>query len=122
MQLYIILGLGVYFFFLIMQLRKNNLELKYSLLWMFTGLVMLVFAVFPGLLVLVSDILQFRAASNALFVILIGLGMLIMMALTAIISRHKQRIKVLTQTAALLDKRVREAEKHIKLLTTIDGE
>ena len=48
---------------------------------------------------------------NALYVIAIGFVMVLLMALTSIVSRQSDRIKSLVQDNAMLEKRIREMEQ-----------
>ena len=47
---------------------------------------------------------------NALFVMILGFVVMILMALTSIVSRQAVRIRILVQENAILEKRVRELE------------
>jgi hypothetical protein len=91
-------------------LRKKALSLKYSLLWLLSALAMLVLSIFPSVLFFFADLLGFTLASNALFAILLGFVIVILLSLTSIVSRQNEHIKTLTQANALLEKRVRELE------------
>ena len=68
-------------------------------------------SLFPQLLGLVTSLLGFQVESNALFAILFFFVLLILMSLTSIISKQNEAIKQLVQYTALLEKRVREAER-----------
>jgi len=105
--------IGVVFFFgiIIFFLRKDALSLKYTLLWLISGIIMLVVSIFPSILVFISKIFGFQVASNALFTLMLGFFLMILLSLTSIVSRQTDRIKTLAQTIALLEKRVREMEE-----------
>lgn len=107
----ILIGIIVYYFILIMLLRQKRLTLKYTLLWLFSGLMMLILSVFPQLLNGITRLLGIQLQSNALFAILFFCTMIILMSLTSIISKQNEAIKQLVQYTALLEKRVREAER-----------
>lgn len=106
----VLLAIGIYFGLLAVLLRKKSLSLPYALLWLFSGLVMLVFTVFPGLLDGFTRLLGFQVASNALFALLFFCVLLILMFLTSVNSRHAESLKSLTQEMARLEKRLRELE------------
>ena len=106
----VLLAIGIYFGLLTVLLRKKSLSLPYALLWLFSGLVMLVFTVFPGLLDGFTRLLGFQVASNALFALLFFCVLLILMFLTSVNSRHAESLKSLTQEVARLEKRLRELE------------
>jgi len=62
-------------------------------------------------LTVIAGLLGFELASNALFSLLLGFVIVILLSLTAIVSRQSERIKTLVQTTALLEKRIRELEE-----------
>ena len=111
LRISILLAIGVYFVLLVILLRKKSLTLRYSLLWLFTGLVMLFFTLFPGLLAWMTALLGFKLGSNALFAILFFCLLIILISLTSVISRQGEAIKRLSQEHALLEKRLRELEE-----------
>lgn len=110
MRYAILLAIALYFVILIVLLRKKQLTLRYTLLWLFSGLVMLVLTLFPHLLGGISSMLGFQVQTNALFAILFFFTLLILMSLTSIISRQNEYIKRLVQQTALLEKRLRDLE------------
>lgn len=107
----ILIAVVVYFVILFVLLRQKRLTLRYTLLWLFAGVVMLLLALFPQLLRTVTNLLGFQLQSNALFAILFFCVLIILMSLTSIISKQSESIKRLVQTTALLEKRIRELEK-----------
>lgn len=110
MRYAILLAIAVYFVILVAMLRQKRLSLRYALLWLFSGLVLLVLSLFPGLLRMVTTTLGFQVQSNALFAILFFFVLLILMSLTSITSKQNEYIKRLVQQTALLEKRLRELE------------
>ena len=111
MQLCTIAAVLIFFFAIINLIKNRRLLLKYSLLWLFSGLAMLVLAVFPGLLDRFARLLGIYSSVNALFAVLIFCGLVVMISFTVIISRDNQQIVRLAQKTALLEKRIRELEK-----------
>lgn len=111
LQVSMIIAVVIYFGLLVHFLKRQRLNLKYSLLWLFSGIVMLVLALFPQLLNKVSALLGIYSPVNALFAIIFFCIIIILMSLTAIVSKLNDRVTRLTQSLALLDKRVRNDEK-----------
>lgn len=114
LQIFAIVAILIFFVALINLLRKNQLALKYSLLWLFSGLVMLILAIFPGVLDWFANLIGVYSAVNALFAVLICIGVLLMISFTVIISREKQEITRLVQEMAAIDKRLRDLEEKEK--------
>ena len=46
----LIIGILLYFAFLFLLLKKNSLNLKYTLLWLLTGVIMLLVVLVPGVI------------------------------------------------------------------------
>jgi len=111
LQISLIIGIVLYFVVIIYFLKKNTLTLKYSLLWLLSGFIMLIFAVFPSLVNTLISFVGILSITNGLFAISIFMILMILMSLTAILSKMKAQNKQLIQSCALLEKRVRELEK-----------
>lgn len=101
----------VYFLLLSLLLRKNRFLLKYSLLWIFAGITMLVLAIFPQTLAWIANAVGIVSPINALFTIVIFCVIFILVSLTAIVSAMNEKIKRLVQNQALLEARIKELEK-----------
>lgn len=101
----------VYFVAVFQFLRKGRLALKYSLLWLLMGVIMAVLVIFPRVLFFMSELFGIVDTMNALFTFAVGFIMMLLMLLTAIVSKQSDRIKSLIQDNALLEKRIRELER-----------
>lgn len=110
LQLSLIVGILIYFVIILYFLKKNTLTLKYSLLWFLSGFIMLVLAIFPALMESTIGLLGIKSVTNGLFTILVFMILIILMSLTAILSKMRTENKQLIQSCALLEKRVRELE------------
>lgn len=52
---------------IIYKLKNDKIDYRFALIWLSAGVVMLVFAIFPNLLVLVSDLLGIAIPLNLVF-------------------------------------------------------
>lgn len=100
-----------YFVIILLLLKRKALELKYTLLWLFAGVVMGVILVFPEVLLTVIHMLGIETYMNGLFALCIGFILCILMAVTSIVSRQLKKINRLIQENAILEKRIRELEQ-----------
>ncbi len=107
----LIIGMFCYFILLLVFLKKKALLLKYALLWIVAGVFLVLMVIFPDLLTWIKEIFGMVSNMNALFVMVLGFVVMILMALTSIASRQAVRIRTLVQTNAILEKRVRDLEK-----------
>lgn len=110
LQIFMLIAVAVYFALLIYFLRRKRIILKYSLLWLFSGVVMLLLAVFPNILDGIAKLVGIASPVNALFAIALFCVIMILMSMTAIVSRLNDQLLHLAQVNALLEKRVRELE------------
>lgn len=110
LRIAILIAIVAYFVMLAVLLRQKRLALRYTLLWMLSGLVMLVLTIFPQLLFLLSTFLGIQVQSNALFAILFFCVLIILVSMTSIASKQNEYIKRLVQHTAQLEKRIRDLE------------
>lgn len=116
LQISLISGILIYFYILFYLIKKKSLNLKYTLLWILSGLVMLVIAIFPKVMISVTRILGIIDVTNGLFALMIFFILIILMSITGIVSKMKEKNKQLVQQCALLEKRVRELENECEVL------
>ena len=110
----LICGILIYFFIILKFLKDKSLSLKYTLLWLFSGLIMGILVIFPELLSGIIAVLGIQSNMNGLFIFGIAFLMMIMMSITSIVSKQNKKIRVLIQENAILEKRVRELENEKK--------
>lgn len=115
LQLSLIFGVGIYFIVLLQLLRKKSLDLKYTLLWIFSGIVMMFIAIFPNIMDSITKFIGIVDVTNGLFAIVLFLLILILMSITSIVSNMKKKNKQLIQQCALLEKRVQEIESKCRM-------
>lgn len=83
--------------------KHERLQLRYSLLWLFLALAMLVCALFPDPLFSIAAALGFEAPASFIFFAGMILLLLISLSLSTIVSKQQTSIKNLTQKIALLE-------------------
>ncbi len=100
-----------YFLLIVYLIKKKKFLLRYGILWLMSGLVMLVFILFPNILHTVTGIFGIELASNGIFAMCIFLVIMILVFLTVIVTDFANRIKKLAQRAAILEKRLGDLEE-----------
>ena len=113
LQVSMILAIIFYFICLFSLLRKNKVTLKYILLWLFTGLVMFLIAVFPAILEVPLHLLGIVEFTNGVFALFFLI--LIIMFLTIVVSDLGEKQRILVQKMAIYEKRIRELEEREKI-------
>ena len=111
LRVVLIVAIIVYFIMILIFLKNKTLELRYTLLWMFAGMMLAVLVIWPELLGRLVRLVGIQSNMNGLFIMAIVFIVMIMMSLTSIVSRQTNKIRHLIQEIAILEKRVRELEK-----------
>lgn len=106
----LIIVLLAYFGLILMFLKRREISLKYTLLWLLAGLLMGILVIWPEILSCIIRIFGIESNMNGLFIFAIGFILIILMSITSIVSRQNEKIRKLTQTVAMLEKRIRELE------------
>ena len=91
LQFFLLSALGVYFILIFYLLTKKRINLKYTLR-------------------ICTEFVGVETPMNGLFAMLIFAVLVILMSLTAIVSKLNEKSKRIIQALALLEKRVRELE------------
>lgn len=90
--------------------KRNKLNLKYSLVWIALLIMGFVCVIFPQLIVFVNKIFGFQLPSNLIFAGMIFILFIIALSLTVIVSSMATRTRLLLQEVSLLKERVRILE------------
>ena len=109
----LITAIVIYFIIILSLLKHRMLNMKYTLLWLLTGVVMLILVINPMLMFYLIQLLGITSAMNGLYIMLIGFLIMLVLSLTSIASRQAGRITKLIQNQGLLEKRIRELEEKI---------
>ena len=113
-RVFLLLAIAVYFFMIFCMIKKRQLGLKYALLWLGCGLAMLLFAIFPQIIIKGSALIGIMNPVNAVFFIFVVLFIVLLLSMTAITSALSEKALRLSQTIALLEERIRKLESKDK--------
>lgn len=94
--------------YVVAMIKKENLDLKYSLTWLAMGICMFLLAVIPRSIQTFSRLLGIEDPMNALFFASSILQMVITFSLTIAASRSSERVKKLTQELAMFQNEIKK--------------
>ena len=114
LRVLLILGAVALFGMIVWLIKHKKIEVKYSIIWLAFSATMILFAVFPYLVLVLGDISGVANPVNFIFMTLFVFILLILLSVSAVISGFSTKIKRLAQSNALLEKRVRELEKKLE--------
>ena len=119
LRLDMFLGAVVFLVVILWLLKKGRLTVRYSIIWLMAGGALLVFAVFPYIVLVLRDWLNMEMPVNVIFTLVLAFVLLLLLSLSTIVSGFAEKLKRLAQENALLEKRVRELEQ--ALAQRMDG-
>ena len=114
LRIVLIIAVISYFIIILAFLKSKAISLKYTLLWIVAGLAMAAMVAFPDFLSYIVNKLGIVSNMNGLFISCIAFIIIILMSITSIVSRQTNKIRSLTQSLALLEKRIRDLENSKK--------
>ena len=94
--------------FIAIVLKKNKMPVKYSMVWIFSSLLILLIALIPNIFIKISELIGFVAMSNMVIGIFIFILLIITLALTIIVSDQRKKITLLIQEISLLKEKVND--------------
>lgn len=89
-------------------LKKGRMPVKYSLVWIFSSLIILLVGLVPNLFKWISNLFGFVTMSNLVIGIFIFLLLMITISLTVIISGQKKKTTLLIQEISMLKTKMEE--------------
>ena len=89
-------------------IRSRRLQERYALLWLLTGVVIFVLAIWRGLLGTVSDLVGIAYPPSALFILAAFFILLVLLHYSTVISRLSEQNTTLAQRLALLERKLEE--------------
>lgn len=110
-QFLMILGAVILLLIIFVLLKKGNMTVKYSLLWLGLAVVLVIFAICPYVVYVLRDLLDVEMPVNLVFMLMFCFVLVVLISLSIAVSQLAEKCKRLAQENALLEKRVRELEK-----------
>ncbi len=96
--------------FILYLIKKENVNIKYSLVWLLLFIILLICLFVPGLLNYITKVLGFQTASNMVLSLLIAVLVIINISNTVINSHQDKKIKLLIQEISILKKEIDKDE------------
>ena len=99
----------VFVIFLILYfIKKNKINIKYSIIWLLLFVLLLICLIIPGFLELLTHVLGFQTPSNMIFSLLIAVLVIINITLTGIVSSQDKKIRLLVQEVSLIKRGIKK--------------
>lgn len=109
LQIILLVFLGIGLAVVVNMVRRRVLELKYVLVWLFADAVLVVLVLFPKLIKAITRALGIQSTMNMIFFCGFLLSLVIIFSLTVAISKVTAEVRRMSQTIAMLDKKLLES-------------
>ncbi len=96
--------------FVVRMVRRHNLQSKYTMLWLFTSIVLVVLVSFPNLLTAASRAVGIYYPPAAFLAVAVGVLFLVVVQFSWELSRAEERTRTLAEETALLRARIEALE------------
>ena len=106
-----------YLAFILFLLKKRRLTVKYAIIWLFSAGVLIVFSLFPYVVLVLMDLLGMTVPSHTVFLLAVAFMLMLLISLSSAVSQFAQKITRLAQKNALLEERVRRLEETLDALS-----
>lgn len=108
----VILLLAIFIITLIIEMiKKEKLELKYSLSWLFVAVTILILSTFPELMSVIAKLIGVSTPINAIFFLGFLFIIIICFSLTIVISKNTKKITRLSQELTLIKFEIKKKEQ-----------
>ncbi len=114
LQIILILATFLFCIFILTVTQKKKLSYRYTLLWLCFGVITLLCAIFPNIVIGISKLLHIAEPTNALFLIYLFLIIVIIFYISLAFSKLFEKVTTLIQENAILSAKVEKLEKKIK--------
>ena len=89
-------------------IRSRRLQERYALLWLLTGIVIFVFAVWRDLLARMADLVGIAYPPSALFILAAFFVLVVLLHYSTVISKLSEQNRILAQRLGLLEQRLED--------------
>ena len=107
LRLAVIIASIILFVLITYILKKGRIPIKYSLIWYFSDLIILLTSIFPTIMTSLARLIGFEYLSNMVLCALVLILMFITLILTIIVSGQNTKIRMLIQEVSLLKSEIK---------------
>ncbi len=114
LQIILIVSTILFCIFILVVTRKKKLSFKYTLLWLIFGVITLLLAIAPAIVINFSNLIHIEEPTNALFLIYIFLIIIIIFYISIAFSKLFEKVTKLIQENAILRYKIENLEEELK--------
>lgn len=105
LRIFLVFGAALLLVMVTRKIKKSQFETQDTFFWLGLSILLIIAAVFPGIVYAISDLLGFQSASNFVFLVVIAILLWRLFRLQESLSVLRRKLTVLAQEVALKDKK-----------------
>lgn len=114
LQITVFLAAVVLLFIVIRGIRSGHLQLKHALLWLFLGIINVIFALSPATALFLTQLMGIELPVNAMFLTSIVVAYLLILQLSINMSTNELKKRKIAQKLTILEEEVRELKQQVE--------
>lgn len=111
LQLCLLIGSITVLIFVVNNVIKNKINIKYAIVWIIWGVSMVIISAFPSIMYFLASLIGIETPVNAVFLIMMFLLYCLTFYIYFVISRHNEDIISLDYEIAVLKKKIEDLER-----------
>lgn len=112
LKIFLIVILLFQLFLIVNTVRKKQISMKYASLWIVLILMMCIIALFPQIVMFLSELMGFEKTSNMVLLLGFFFSFYMIYIHTISISVQNEKIKLLIQEISILKEKINESKKN----------
>ena len=108
LQIVIIVATVIALLYLIRQIFRKKLDIKYGIIWLGMSIIIMIFAIWPNLLVRLSDLMGIASPVNMLFFVEHILLIMAIYVLSRSVGMLMDKVRRMSQEIAILNKKLND--------------
>ncbi len=114
LQFALLIGAIATYSYVIYKIRKSNVRIDDMIIWIIGSVFLLMLSIFPIIPAKIASLLGFISAANFIFCAIIFFLLLMVFSLSVKLSQQHEKLKDITHTLAMLEKRLEKEYKENK--------
>lgn len=107
-QIFFVVIVFIFLLFIVHLLRIGKLNLKYTLLWIFATIILLIVSFLPQIMYVIANLIGVQTPINIALILAGIFVVLILISITSIVSELNKKLRNLVQEVSLLKKELIE--------------
>lgn len=107
-------------FYVIRQIRNSRMQIEYALFWILLSFVMIIMAIFPGIIYWITEKMGMISAANVVYLFIIAVLLLKVFMMTIELSSLENKVRELVQRLGIDEKERADERKQDESVDSVE--